>query len=143
MGERVVSQIVVSAWLFAATALSLAYAQESPPQSEKANAVVALVEKAANPINVKGKAACSAFRENGSEWRFEDIYLFVIDMTGVQWCNAGFPKQDGTDVSGVKDANGRLVVKETIKMVRAKGAGWLGYMWPKAGQTQPLQKWSY
>ena len=138
--------VAVGGWLFAAAsfwAISSAYAQESPPPSEKAKAVVALVERAAALVNAKGKAACAAFRQSDSEWRRGDIYLFVIDLRGVQWCNAGFPKQDGADVSDVKDSNGRLVVMDTIKIAEANGAGWIGYMWPKAGQTEPLQKWSY
>jgi hypothetical protein len=64
-------------------------------------------------------------------------------VSSFQLLNAGFPKQDGTDVSGVKDSTGRPIVMDTIRMVQAEHAGWMNYMWPKAGQTKPLQKWSY
>ena len=30
-----------------------------------------------------------------------------------------------------------------LSIAMGKCMGWLGYMWPKADQTQPLQKWSY
>jgi cytochrome c len=32
---------------------------------------------------------------------------------------------------------------EMAKSVQAKGAGWVDYMWPKPGQNEPSQKWSY
>jgi cytochrome c len=30
-----------------------------------------------------------------------------------------------------------------VKMVQSKGAGWVNYMFPKPGQTESSQKWSY
>jgi cytochrome c len=30
-----------------------------------------------------------------------------------------------------------------VKVVQTKGSGWVDYMFPKPGQTQPSQKWSY
>ena len=34
-------------------------------------------------------------------------------------------------------------VVEQQKVVRTKGAGWVDYMWPRPGQTDPVRKWSY
>lgn len=39
--------------------------------------------------------------------------------------NAGFPKQEGTDVSGLKDVNGKLIVVELMKTAQSKGSGWV------------------
>jgi len=30
-----------------------------------------------------------------------------------------------------------------IEKVKASGSGWVDYMWPKPGETQPSRKWSY
>jgi cytochrome c len=54
---------------------SLSFAQESPPDSEKAKEIVALVEKAAALVATKGKAAFAEFKKPGTEWRHDDIYL--------------------------------------------------------------------
>jgi len=118
-------------------------AQQAPPKSDKANEVVALVEKAAALINARGKAAFTEMRANPSEWRPGDLYLFAGDLKGMAMFNGGFPKFEGTDTSGLKDATGKLIVKEQIELAKRSGAGWVHYMWPKAGQTTPLQKWSY
>ena len=120
-----------------------AFSQQSPPEPEKAKQIAALVDKAAALIDSKGKSVFPEFRKTGSEWRSGDTYLFVGDMKGVEVFNAAFPKLEGTDVSGIKDAKGKLITMEQIKTVQSKGAGWVDYMWPKPGQTQPSQKWSY
>ena len=32
---------------------------------------------------------------------------------------------------------------EFLKVIQSKGSGWVDYMFPKPGQSQPSQKWSY
>jgi methyl-accepting chemotaxis protein len=124
-----------------------ASSQQSPPDSAQAKQIVALVKKAAALIDSHCPLACRSafaeFRKSGSEWRNGDTYLFVADMKGIALFNAAFPKLEGTDVSGLKDANGKLINVELMKVARSKGAGWVDYLWPKPGQTQPSQKWSY
>ena len=126
---------------------SPAFSQQSPRDSVKAKQIIALVEKAAALIESRCPLACrsafSEFRRGGSEWRTGDTYLFLGDMKGIALFNAGFPSIEGTDVSRLKDANGKLINVELMKVVQSKGAGWVDYMWPKPGQTEPSQKWSY
>jgi cytochrome c len=57
--------------------------------------------------------------------------------------NAGFPNVEGTNVSGLKDSNRKLFVMEMLKVTQAHGSGWVDYMWPKPGQSQPSHKWTY
>lgn len=142
---------VLSAGFFVLAVLSVisppAFSQQSPPDSAKAKQIVALVKKAAALIDSQCPLACrsafSEFRKSGSEWRTGDTYLFVADMKGIALFNAGFPELEGTDVSRLKDASGKLINMELKKTAQSKGAGWVDYMWPKPGQTQPSQKWSY
>ena len=46
-------------------------------------------------------------------------------------------------MSGQKDAEGKLFHNEIIKTAETKGSGWVDYMFPKPGQTEPSQKWTY
>jgi hypothetical protein len=46
-------------------------------------------------------------------------------------------------VSGQKDAKGKLFHNEIIKTAETKGSGWVDYMFPKPGQTEPSQKWTF
>jgi cytochrome c len=115
----------------------------TPPESEQAKQIVAMVEKAATLIDSKGKSIFPEFRKTGSEWRTGDTYLFVHDLKGVTLFNAGFPEREGTNTSNSKDSNGKLFLAEFAKVVQSKGSGWVDYMFPKPGQSRPSQKWSY
>jgi signal transduction histidine kinase len=124
-------------------ASSPGFSQQSPPESPKAKQIVALVDKAAALIDRKGKSVFPEFRKSGSEWRSGDTYLFVNDMKAIALLNVAFPKLEGTDESGLKDAKGKLITMEMVKIAQTKGSGWVDYLWPKPGQSQPVQKWSY
>jgi signal transduction histidine kinase len=118
-------------------------AQQTPPDSTKARTTVALVEKAAALLDRQGKAAFVEFRKSGSEWFDGDTYLFAYDSKGNVLLNPAFPKREGTNVSGQKDANGKLFHDEMLRKAATKGAGWVDYMFPKPGQEKPSHKWTY
>ncbi len=130
---------------FFATALGAtpAMAQSSPPPSSKARETEALVNKAAALIDAKGRAAFSEFRAKGTEWFHGDTYLFAYDLKGNVLLNPAFPAREGTNVSGQKDANGKLFHDAIIRTAETKESGWVDYMFPKPGQTQPSQKWAF
>lgn len=119
-------------------------AQQSPPPSDKAKQVVALVDKAAALVNSKGtEAAFTEFRKTGSEWFIGDLYLFAYDNDLNALLVAAFPKNEGSNHTGRKDSNGKVFHTEFVKVVQSNGSGWVDYMFPKPGQTEPSQKWAY
>jgi signal transduction histidine kinase len=120
-----------------------ALAEQSPPDSPQAKQIVALVEKAAALVERQGKAAFTEFRRRGSEWFAGDTYLFSYDKKGNVLLNPAFPQREGTNVSGQKDVNGKLVHDEIMKSAESKGSGWVDVMIPRPGQTQPSKKWVY
>ena len=88
--------------LCSATALP-AVAQQAPPDSPQAKAIVALVEKAATLVEKQGKArAFTEFRKKGSEWFTGSTYLFSYDMKATVLLNPAFPKR-GDVVAGSLD----------------------------------------
>ena len=117
---------------------------QSSPTSEQAKRIEALVNKAAALVEAKGKAAAfSEFRKRDSEWWFGNTYLFSYDKEMNVLLNPAFPKREGTNVHGDKDANGKLFHDEFMRVINAKGAGWVDYMFPKPGQSNLSLKWSY
>jgi cytochrome c len=120
-----------------------ASSQQAPPPSERAKQTEALVNKAAALIDKNGKAAFAEFRKKDSEWFHDDTYLFSYDMNANVLLNPAFPKREGTNVHGQKDAKGKLFHDEIIKTAETMGSGWVDYMFPKPGQTEPSQKWTY
>jgi cytochrome c len=119
------------------------HVQQSPPSSEKAKQIEALVNKAAAMVDEQGKAAFIEFRKRGSEWWSGDTYLFAYDPNLNVLLNPAFPEREGKNMTGDKDKNGKAFHDEFMKLVKSKGSGWVDYWLPKPRQTQPSQKWSY
>jgi cytochrome c len=113
------------------------------PSSEQAKRIEAMVNNAAALAESRGKAAFSEFRKPDSEWWFGSTYLFAYDQNLNVLLNPAFPKREGTNPRGQKDANGKAFHDEFLMVVQTKGSGWVDYMFPKPGQTQLSQKWSY
>ncbi len=139
MFNQILASIAVATMAMASPASS----QQSPPMSEQAKRIEAMVNKAAALIESKGKAAFSEFRKHDSEWWFDNTYLFVYDKDMNVLLNPAFPQREGTNVHGQKDVNGKLFHDEFMKVIHDKGSGWVDYMFPKPGQIQPSHKWSY
>ncbi|GAA0574648.1 methyl-accepting chemotaxis protein [Caenispirillum bisanense] len=84
----------------------------------------------------RAKAALRAIRFDGSE------YVFTYSGAGVALVMGPRPDLEGTDMSGQKDATGKLLLRELIGAARA-GGGHVDYLWPKPGSTEPVAKVSY
>ena len=122
---------------------SSAHSQEAPPPSDQAKRIEDLVNRAAALVEQRGQTAFAEFRKRDSEWWSGNTYLFAYDDHLNVLLNPAFPKREGTNPHGEKDANGKMFHDEFLKTVQTKGAGWVDYMFPKPGQTQPSHKWSY
>jgi methyl-accepting chemotaxis protein len=86
------------------------------------------------------KAAIDAVRS----LRYESQeYLWINDMTPTIVMHPIKPELDGKDVSKSADPKGKLLFVEFVNMVKAKGAGFVDYLWPKPGFEQPVRKISY
>ncbi len=58
-----------------------------------------------------------------------DLYVTVQDLNGVARANPMFPKLIGQNHISLKDATGKLWIKENTDVVKAKGSGWVTYSW--------------
>src|SRR5215468_11498375 len=139
MFKQILGWVAVATLTFA----GLAGGQQAPPASEQAKRIEALVNKAAALVEKQGKAAFSEFRKRNSEWWFGNTYLFAYDQKLNVLLNPAFPKREGTNVHGQTDANGKPMHDEFLRVVRAKGSGWVDYVFPKPGETKPSRKWTY
>ncbi len=113
------------------------------PQSEQAKQIKALVDKAAVLIESKGKDAFPEFRKKNSEWYKGETYIFVDDMNGTVLVLPPEPELEGKNLTDMKDANGKLWMREFIETAKNKGSGWVDYMWSKPGKDKPSKKISY
>ncbi|MEC5218922.1 methyl-accepting chemotaxis protein [Actimicrobium sp. GrIS 1.19] len=81
--------------------------------------------------------AIKALRYNGNE------YFWINDMQPNMIMHSTKPELDGTNLSGNKDPTGKLLFVDMVNTVKASGAGFVPYMWPKPGQQEPVPKISY
>jgi methyl-accepting chemotaxis protein len=73
----------------------------------------------------------------------EKEYFWINDMGPVMVMHPFKPKLDGKDLAGFADPAGKHLFVEFTKTVKAKGAGFVYYLWPKPGFDAPVEKVSY
>jgi cytochrome c len=120
----------LAAGLLAAAAGGTAWAAEKGTADE----AVAMVKRAAEFLKKNGKE--KAFAEfNNPKGAFIDkdlyIFAFMANGDGVEVANGANPKLVGKNVLEMKDADGKYLIKEILKIGMSKeGKGWLDYKWP-------------
>lgn len=76
--------------------------------------------------------------------RYEkDDYFWINDLQPAVVMHPLKPELDGKDVSGLKDPNGKVLFVEFANVARRQGAGFVDYLWPKPGASEPVAKTSY
>lgn len=84
----------------------------------------ALVKKAGAYIKAQGPD--KAFEEvtNGKSFKDRDLYVFIYDMNGKCVAHGANPKLVGKDLIGLKDPDGKPLVKMLVDVAKDKGKGW-------------------
>ncbi len=76
-------------------------------------------------------------RYQGSE------YFWINSMQPVMIMHPFKPELEGKDLSAAKDPNGKPLFMEMVRVCRDQGEGFVEYMWPKYGGSDPVPKISY
>ncbi len=92
------------------------------------------------PRAVAQQAALATIRA----MRFGDNeYFWVNDMHPTMVMHPIKPELNGQDLSDYKDPSGKRLFVEFVSTVKAHGAGFVTYLWPKPGIDRPVPKLSY
>ncbi len=70
-------------------------------------------------------------------------YLWINDMKPNMVMHPIKPEMDGKDLSTYKDPKGKFLFNEFVKVCDKDGQGFVDYMWPKPGHSQPVPKLSF
>lgn len=104
--------------------------------SGSADEAKALVEKGIVFYKANGKdKALAEFSNPKGQFVKGELYIFIWDLKGVVLAHGANQKLIGKDVSELKDADGKLFVKEGVELAKSKGSGWVDYKW-----TNPVTK---
>jgi methyl-accepting chemotaxis protein len=111
---------------------------------EVAHATVAHFEQQARDGKLTKEAAMTAAKEAVRDMRYDKVeYFWINDLADLMVMHPIKPELDGKILNELKDKNGKLLFVEFNSVVKAKGAGFVDYMWPKPGQDAPAPKISY
>ncbi len=99
----------------------------------------ALAMKAAALVKEQGVDAAKPIFHAQGEWRHDDIYVSVMDLTGTWLVYPVKPEGEGKSVINVKDADGKMLVQELVNTAKDKGEGWVEYRWlnPVSNKIEP------
>jgi len=142
MGETKVKNMknLALAFLCALTLAVPAFAAEHGTREE----AMAMVKKAAAYLKANGKEkAYAEFNNHKGQFKDRDLYVFVMDMNGVEVVNGSNPKLIGKNLIDLKDASGKAMVKEFIQVAQGSGKGWVDYTWPDPVKGSVEQKSTY
>ncbi len=70
-------------------------------------------------------------------------YFWINDLAPRMIMHPIKPELNGQDLSESKDPAGKRLFVEFVNTVKAQGAGFVGYQWPKPGKAEPQPKLSY
>lgn len=99
-----------------------------------ADEAVAMVKRAAEFLKKNGKdKALAEFNNPKGAFIVKDLYIFAFGANGdgVELANGANPKLVGKNVLEMKDADGKFLIKDILKIGMSKeGKGWIDYKWP-------------
>jgi signal transduction histidine kinase len=105
-------------------ALPLAGAARAASERGVAGEAEALVKKAVAFMKANGND--KAFEEftNGKSFKDRDLYIFVYDLSGKCVAHGANAKLVGKDLMGMKDPDGKPLIKMLVDVAKEKGSGW-------------------
>ncbi|NVD73335.1 histidine kinase [Duganella sp. BJB488] len=112
--------------LFAMSSTALAADKGTPDEA------VAMVKKAVALIKSDGKEKAFTAISDPANTTFHDrdLYIYVYDLNGVALAHGNNPKMVGKPLIGLKDNEGKPMIKEMVDLAKSKGKGWVDFKWP-------------
>ncbi len=76
--------------------------------------------------------------------RYEgENYVWVNDLAPRMVMHPIKPELNGQDLTDYKDSKGKRLFVEMVEVCKKQGSGFVDYLWPKPGFTEPVPKVSY
>lgn len=105
---------------------------------------IALVNKAVAFYEANGKEkAYAEFSKAGGQFTDRDLYVYVMDTSGVVHAHGANAKLIGKNLIALKDADGKPFVAELVEVIKANKAGWVDYKWSNPTSKKIEQKTTY
>jgi len=109
-------------------------------RTEARDRAVELVKKGIRHLESAGEeAAFRDFEDRSAQFIQGDYYLWVCDLDGIVRCNGSNPKSRNQNFADLKDTNGKLFIRDVLRIAQERGKGWVDYYWrnPVSKQVEP------
>jgi cytochrome c len=129
--KRLITGMIVASMVLGG--FTMAYA--TAPDDAKA-----MAEKAYAYFKENGKTdTFTAISDPSGQFVKDDLYVLVVDFSGMILADGGNPGFVGVNLIGLKDTNGKYLFKEMIEKAKAEESGWIEYTWlnPATKRIQP------
>lgn len=127
------------------TALLLVVSHVNAAEFGSKEEAVAMVKRV--QVMFKERGAEATFKavsdKSTAEFHDRDLYPFIYDMSGVNVAHGARPALIGKNLIGLKDQDGKFLIREMLEIVKAKGSGWFDYKWPNPINNKIEDKSSY
>jgi methyl-accepting chemotaxis protein len=152
--SRMIATFAVTLFVFIAVIVGMLVTERNTMLEDRQRATRFAVETAWGAVESLG-AAVNAGQMTVAEAQKQAIiqlkgmrydgkeYFWINDMHPHMVMHPTKPELDGKDLTENKDPNGKPLFLEMIKVVKANGAGFVNYEWPRPGSDKPIPKISY
>jgi signal transduction histidine kinase len=100
----------------------------------------AMLDRAVADMKKDKAAALARFNKGEGGYKDRDLYPFCASLDGT---TTAHPTMVGKNLKELKDKQGKAFGQEMFKVAEQGKVKEVSYMWPKPGQTEPVQKVSY
>ena len=103
-----------------------------PAQHGTREEAIAMVHRVQAMFALKGaEATFRAINDSSTkEFHDRDLYPFVYTQDGLNLAHGARPALVGKNLLAIKDADGKYLIKEIVRITNEDGSGWVDYKWP-------------
>jgi len=116
-------------------------------ESATVSECIEMSKKAAEMILQDKDTALAEISKKDGKFVWKDSYVFVMDLKGKMLAHPVMPGlMKMKSLLGTPDKNSKepkMLFVEFVVMAGTQGEGWVEYMWPKPGSTEPSIKETY
>lgn len=110
--------------------IGVACAADAEPAHATPDQAVALVKQVVESLKKDGKDKVFAeVDDHHGPFVKGELYVFIYDLNGTCLAHGANDKLIGKNLIGMKDADGKPLIKETADLAKTKGSGWIEYKW--------------
>jgi signal transduction histidine kinase len=100
-----------------------------------------MLDKAVAAVKADKAKALDQMQKGEGGFKDRDLYAFCANVSdGVLIAH---PALKGTKLQSIKDKDGKALGEEMMKVAAEGKVDEVGYMWPRPGDTTPVQKVSF